>query len=233
MMFKRKHKGFINIPTAIVIAGIIIAIAIAYNKPNIEQKSEAIPIYTNKAIELGINKEDLSKCVQTDEIKNAVSDDIKEAQTLGISGTPSFLIIGPNDIAVPVSGAQPKEVFDNVIDGLIANEIPENKVENISKVIRPIDDSEHITGSTDAKITILEFSDYKCPFCSRVVGTLEQILAERSDVRLAYRHLPLTAIPGHEVALPAAETAECVSKILGNDAFWEYTNYLYKNQSSL
>lgn len=88
-----------------------------------------------------------------------------------------------------------------------------------------------VFGNTDAKITIVEFSDFECPFCASVHPTLKT-LVEESDGQVAweYRHLPLSI---HRNAAPAAIAAECVGEIGGNEAFWKFGDYLFANQTTL
>jgi protein-disulfide isomerase len=72
-------------------------------------------------------------------------------------------------------------------------------------------------GPANAPVTIIEFSDYECPFCKRAEPTVEQVVATYPDkVRLVYRNYPL---PFHKSARPAAEAAMC-AKAQGK--FWEY-----------
>jgi len=79
-------------------------------------------------------------------------------------------------------------------------------------------------GSADAPITIVEFSDYQCPYCHQVEPTIEAVLAKYGDkVRFAYRDFPLRAI--HEHAELAAEASRCA---LEQGKFWEYHDQLFK-----
>ncbi len=92
-------------------------------------------------------------------------------------------------------------------------------------------ENRHVLGSEKAKVTIVEFSDYECPFCARVHPTLERIVEEsQGDVAWEFRHLPLSI---HRNAESAALAAECVAELGDNDAFWEFSDYLFANQSSL
>ena len=62
--------------------------------------------------------------------------------------------------------------------------------------VRPVDESDHVLGSRDAKVFIVEYSDFECPFCSRIHPTLETIVEEfDGEVAWAYRHLPLSFHP--------------------------------------
>lgn len=92
-------------------------------------------------------------------------------------------------------------------------------------------DSEHSRGNPDAKITLVEYSDFECPFCAKFHPTMKQVLAEYGDdVRWVYRHYPL---PFHPNAQKAAEASECVAKLAGNDAFWVYADTIIDKQESL
>jgi protein-disulfide isomerase len=87
----------------------------------------------------------------------------------------------------------------------------------------------HARGPEKAPVTIVEFSDYQCPFCLRAEPTVEAVLARYGDkVRLEYRHLPLVQI--HPRAQPAAVAAVCAEK---QGKFWEYHARLFQNQKAL
>jgi len=98
--------------------------------------------------------------------------------------------------------------------------------------VREVTQTDHTLGSSDAKITIVEYSDFECPFCGQLHPTLERIVDEYDgDVRWVYRHFPLTSI--HSRALSASMASECVAELSGNDAFWDYGSKLFENQRSL
>lgn len=88
-----------------------------------------------------------------------------------------------------------------------------------------------IYGNPDAAYTVVEFSDFECPFCARVHPTLKQLVDESNgDIKWEYRHLPLSI---HENAIPAAVAAECVAKLKDVTAFWKFADYLYARQQML
>lgn len=96
---------------------------------------------------------------------------------------------------------------------------------------RESDSPRNIYGSPDAATTIVEFSDFECPFCARLHPTLKQVVDEsEGNINWEYRHLPLSI---HATAEPAAIAAECVANIAGNEAFWSYSNALLSNQRGL
>lgn len=86
-------------------------------------------------------------------------------------------------------------------------------------------------GDAKAKIRIVEFSDFECPFCARLHTTLKQIIDESNgDIVWEYRHLPL---PNHPKALPAAVASECVAEYAGLESFWEYSNQIFAQIGTL
>lgn len=85
------------------------------------------------------------------------------------------------------------------------------------------------TGVADAKVILIEFSDFQCSFCAKAHGTIKQFMAKHGDeVKLVYKHLPLAKI--HPQAIPAAE-ASIAAKSQGK--FWEYHDALFENQKRL
>jgi len=92
--------------------------------------------------------------------------------------------------------------------------------------------SDPFLGNPDAKVTIVEFSDYECPVCQRFWSTtLDQLKKEYVDtgkVKFVYRDFPLTQ--SHPMAMASAEAAECVFQQGGNDAYFEYHDILFGNQ---
>lgn len=85
-----------------------------------------------------------------------------------------------------------------------------------------------VKGPANAKITVIEFSDFQCPFCSRGHDTMDQLMkAYPNDVKLVFKNMPL---PFHEQAAPAAKAAWAAGK---QGKFWEYHDALFANQKSL
>ena len=88
-----------------------------------------------------------------------------------------------------------------------------------------------VKGESDAPVTMVEFSDFECPFCGRFFSdTLPQIESEyikTGKVRFVYKHLPLDF---HAQAVPAALASECAHE---QGRFWEYHDLLLGNQESL
>ncbi len=84
-------------------------------------------------------------------------------------------------------------------------------------------------GSTAPKVTVVEFSDFQCPFCKQAQPTVESVLAKHSDnVKLVYRHYPL--IQTHQFAMDAATAAEAAGK---QGKFWQFHDVLFANQPDI
>jgi protein-disulfide isomerase len=86
----------------------------------------------------------------------------------------------------------------------------------------------HTKGSANAKVTIVEWSDFQCPFCSRVVPTMKELeQAYGDDLRIAFKH---NALPMHNRAKAAAIAAEAAGK---QGKFWEMHDKLFANAKEL
>lgn len=93
-------------------------------------------------------------------------------------------------------------------------------------------------GPADAKVVIVEFSDFQCPYCRKLWDTLEAVAAERpSEVRMVFAHFPLdsscnplVSSPMHPHACAAARAAECARR---SGKFWQYADVLFHNQGEL
>lgn len=93
--------------------------------------------------------------------------------------------------------------------------------------IRPVDDSDHIRGSKNAKVTLVEYSDLECPFCKRFHPTMQQALKEYDGkITWVYRHFPLDQI--HAKADKEAEATECANELGGNEAFWKMVDKIFE-----
>ena len=79
-----------------------------------------------------------------------------------------------------------------------------------------------VKGTTDQRVTIVEFSDFECPYCKQVQSVIKQIVERYGrQVRLVFKHLPLE---GHRNSLPAARAAYCAAE---QDRFWQFHDALF------
>ncbi len=96
--------------------------------------------------------------------------------------------------------------------------------------VRPIGTEDHIFGSMNAPVKIIEYSDFECPFCKSFHQTMKQIMDEYKDSGKAawvYRHFPIDEL--HPVkARKEAMASECAAELGGNDAFWRYADKIFE-----
>jgi protein-disulfide isomerase len=99
------------------------------------------------------------------------------------------------------------------------------------KSVRRVSARDHVYGNPKAPISLIEYSDFECPFCKRFHLTAKEIMKNYKDqVNWVYRHFPLNFHnPG---AQKQAEASECANELGGNDAFWKYTDAIYERTKS-
>ncbi len=225
-----------------------------HNKMFENQKALTTDNLEKWAKEQGLNVSKFKKALADDKYGKTIQEQQALASSLGARGTPAFFINGRN-----LRGAQPLAAFTTVIDeemakakALVAKGTPRAKV--YEKTIatgetgpktapaKPAPDANKIydipvpknaptKGAAKAKVVIQEFSDFQCPFCSRVNPTVAQVVKEYGDkVQIVWRDYPL---PFHKDAQPAAQAAREVFAQKGNKAFWAYHDLLFANQKTL
>lgn len=93
----------------------------------------------------------------------------------------------------------------------------------------PVTSRDHIRGSQNALVTLVEYGDYECPYCGAAQPVVERLQARFSrELRVVFRHFPLVEVHPHSG--PAAETAEFAGS---NGVFWPMHDALFANQHRL
>jgi protein-disulfide isomerase len=205
------------------------------------------------AQELGLNMKKFTAALDTGKFKQKVDDELAEGQKIGANGTPAFFVNGRS-----LSGAQPLEAFKAKVDqalkdvealakgkripaAKIYEEIMKNAVEKAApppaaggdeeddKTVYKVEPGDGPSfGPKDAPVTIVEFSDFQCPFCSKVVPTLKKIKENfGGKVRVTWRNYPLSFHKDAPLAAEAAMAANAQGK------FWEMHDKLFENQRAL
>lgn len=87
-----------------------------------------------------------------------------------------------------------------------------------AKLVRSVTEHDHVRGSATARLTLLEYGDYECPYCGEAYPVVEALRLWGGDnLRFVFRHFPLTQV--HPFAEPAAESAEAAGaarQVLGD-----------------
>lgn len=98
--------------------------------------------------------------------------------------------------------------------------------------VTPVSETDHIRGNPNAKLVIVEYSDFDCPYCKSFHTTMQRIMEEYgpdANVAWVYRHFPLTNL--HPSSGYIAEASECVAEIGGHDAFWKFADLVFGQRS--
>ncbi|MDI3287725.1 thioredoxin domain-containing protein [Polyangium sp. 15x6] len=207
------------------------------------------------AAQAGVDKAKYKASYDKQEFAAKVDADLAAGKAAGVSGTPASFING-----ILLSGAQPIDKFKQVIDeqlkaadaAIKAGTKPEKvyaklSQENKAKAPPPANREQAqqedktvwkvpvgtspAKGPETALVTIVEWSDFQCPFCSRVVPTLDEVVKTYGDkVRIVWKDNPL---PMHPRAEPAAELAREARAQKGEAGFWAAYDLLWKNQQKL
>jgi protein-disulfide isomerase len=206
---------------------------------------EHLTLFSEYASQLGLDSGAFTACVASASVTDAVQADVDEGLAYGVNGTPTFFIGG-----YPFSGAHPIQNFDQIItlaeNGQLRNAIAEaiaaaeaqQQAQNqprptMAPADVPLGDAP-ILGDPDAPITIVEYSDYQCPFCSRhysqTYPLLQRNFIETGIVRYVFKDFPLTSI--HPQAVEAAEAARCAREVGGDSAYWEMHDRLFDGQDA-
>ena len=218
------------------------------NYKNFRGQSDMKTYTASLAEEIGLDVEQFKEDFDKPEFGQQIKEDQKLGQKLGVRGTPHFFING-----VRLSGAQPLNKFEDVVKQQLAESKkigapaayktlvaknfkkaeppkPKNNKPKAKKVeYVPVDDDDAMMGNTkDPLVTIVEFSDYQCPFCKRGDDNIKAVMKKYNDnTRLVYKHLPL---PFHKQAEPAARAAVAAGN---QDKFWEMHDKIFSNQKAL
>lgn len=98
-----------------------------------------------------------------------------------------------------------------------------------AKLILPVSERDHISGSASAPVTLVEYGDYECPYCGLANPIVDEIRRELGDaLRFVFRNFPLTEVHPHSEH--AAEIAEAAG---AHQKFWEMHDLLYAHQNAL
>jgi len=216
------------------------------------QQKLARPDLERYAEELQLDSSRFNGALDQNAHKAQIERDKADAAKYGARGTPAFFINGKL-----LSGAQPYDQFKTAVDealmradGLLAKGVARDQLyselvknglagaqaprpqqqpgEGTGRQLIPVTSNDHCKGPANAKVTIVEFSDFQCPFCSKVVPTIKQMVeAYPQEVRICFKQNPL---PFHQDAPLAAEAVLAAGD---QGKFWEMHDQLFANQSAI
>ncbi len=208
------------------IAGAMLAIASCNTTPSTAPVAPAVPT---------------AAPAKLDEIAKRIEEYFTKSVTPGITlkatGIEQSKVPGWNKGILDVDANGNKQSIPFLVspDGkyFISGEVTDLTIDPLQATMKKIDlEGRPARGPVDAKVTIVEFSDFQCPFCSRGYQILEeQVMPEyEGKVRLFFKHLPLKSI--HPWAEGAALATECAGDQSG-DGFWKMYHAIFKGQREL
>lgn len=209
---------------------------------------EPKPYFLKLVQALGADVAKYTECIDSKAKAATIEQSLAEGQKLGITGTPSFQFVRvATNEGFPLVGAQPYDQFANLIDALVAGKKPEQPqaqanppgdqkipVWATAEGLKPDPKrpgydmaGDEIRGNPDAKIVVVEFSDFQCPFCRRHVQetqpTLDKTFVDTDKIFWVFKNFPLSI---HPQAPAAAVAAECAAD---QNKFWEMHEILFKD----
>ena len=103
-----------------------------------------------------------------------------------------------------------------------AEQVKPTETQPQAQAVPAISNSDYVKGNADASVTLIEYSDFECPYCLRHNSTMEQIFNEYKDkIKIVFRHFPLSF---HQNAQKAAEASECAGE---QGKFWEMHDKIF------
>lgn len=107
-----------------------------------------------------------------------------------------------------------------------------SRATKLAKSVRRVSpDRDHIYGNPDAPLSLIEYSDFECPYCKRFHPNPKELVdSSNGKVNWIYRHFPLEF--HNPLAQLEAEASECASELGGNNAFWQYADLVYERTNS-
>src|SRR5262249_12447333 len=159
------------------------------------------------AKQLGLDVDAFQHALDSHTYKPVVDENLEEGKGMGVGGTPTFFINGKKMV-----GAQSMQAFEAAIDqalGLPAKTAAEVVPE--AGVVEKVEiGGSPVRGPPKAPVTIVEFADFQCPFCAKVIPTLQELARQYpSGVRWVFKNFPLEfhldSLLAHKAALAAGE----------------------------
>ncbi|MFC1649464.1 DsbA family protein [Patescibacteria group bacterium] len=168
--------------------------------------------FVEYAAELGLDETQFRSDTKRNDLETKVLSDLGEANSLGLNSTPTFFVNGEK-----VANPGGYDEFKSLIEEKISDE-------EVSEV--EVKENDHTKGSPEAKVILVEYSDFQCPACGAYAAVLSRLSEEiPEDLLIIYRHFPLSNI--HTNARAAAIASEAAAQ---QGKFWEYHDLLFTNQ---
>ena len=215
-----KNNNNQQIVGAIILAGVLIAGAILLKGSGVPTKIDPI----KQEAELTKSMPIFSSCLDSGKYTQAVADSKTEATVAGVNGTPKGFILRDGKVINTIEGAEPFTNVKQKIDDVLAGK---GKAE-VNIKLQPISNSDFTLGNPQAKVAIVMYEDFQCPFCGRFFSDSEQIIRDtyvkNGQVQYIYRDFAFLGTESEK----ASEAARCAAD---QGKFWQYHDYLFTHQN--
>ena len=220
------------------------------------QRELSADLYPRLARELGLDVARFEKDLAAHAGAARIDEDQREAGQVGANATPTFFVncrrvegAYPFESLKPILAEEVKKADALLARGTPASGLPEalckenvrafpaapqaaqNGAPPAGRAAVTVRKDDPVKGPATAAVTVVEFSDFQCPYCGRALPAVREVeSAFPKDVRLVWKHLPL---PMHPNAVPAALAAEAARAQGGAAKFWAMHDKLFANQQAL
>ena len=208
---------------------------------------DPLPVFKRMAGEIKADEAGYDACMSSGETQPQIESSVQEAYGLGFSGTPSFRFFSlASGEHFDLIGAQPYEQFQAYIEKIAAGEAPVDPQAQQSggsdgipfwataEGLKPDPDrpgvnmaGDYYRGDLNAPVTVIEFSDFQCPYCRRhtteTQPALDEQFVDTNKVLWVFKNFPLSI---HPQAPAAAVAAECAGN---QEKFWEMSDLLFSD----
>lgn len=222
------------------------------NAPGNDQQPTKTAGIAAAAAAAGVDSAQVQSCLDAGKFKSSIENEMKDARSAIDQriGTPFNILILANPLTskarsqissqlgdnitisedgkrLAVGGAVPLQPLQQIIDTALSGQTSSGDRSSDDLAVKPVSEEDHIRGSSTAKVTVVEYSDFECPYCQQFHQTMKQILEAYEDDQVAwvFRHMPIQQL--HPQAPRLARASECVADIGGEDAFWTFADELF------
>lgn len=225
------------VPSAVIISSLLICSSIYFSLKGMNFANNSVdkgPLF-ELAEKVGADGDKLLECIENNDFSAEILADIDDAKLIGVNSTPSFLI-GKLDNGkvegILVTGAQPYATFEQIFNSYLGRQT-EVDLSGYKTASITIDEDPKI-GNQNAKIAVVEFSDYECPYCKQFhLQSYKQVksnFVDQGDILYVYKDFPLSF---HDPkATEYAIAANCVQSIADDETYFEFGSLIFQNTAT-
>lgn len=239
---------------AVIFAGLLIAGGVMFGNTDKNSSNAGGDLIAVAAESAGVSGDEFQSCLDSSRHQDRVQEDVNNASEAGGQGTPYSVLtmstplsdttqqqlrdlmgeakISADGKRLALGGAVPYNGMKQIIDIILADQNTEaDTTTSDDLAIRKVTEDDNIRGNINADIKVVEYSDFKCPYCGTFHDAMKQVVDNYEDDKVAwvYRHFPIPQL--HPKAPGIAQASECAGEIGGQEAFWQFADEVFANQN--